>query len=359
MSDWKVGVIGASGYTGAELVRLLHGCPDMELTLATADRQAGQAWGDVFPHLALGGPLPALMDWHDINIHDFSCLDAVFCALPHGASCDVFRAFPKDTLQGGAKHSPVFIDLSADFRLTDPAVYKEWYGKDHMAPEALAHRVYGLSEFQRDGLREASVIACPGCYPTAVLLGLLPLAEAKAITPTDMIVHALSGTTGAGRTPKRSLHFSEIGEGVRPYAMGSHRHMPEMEQELGIGFGQDVRIAFTPHLMPMVRGELVTCSLRLADSCDYAGLRNVLEQRYAVEPFVHLLPEGLAPATEMVRGSNHVVMNVFPDRLPGRVIVVVAIDNLIKGSSGQALQNFNLRFGREETMGLGALPLFP
>ena len=220
-------------------------------------------------------------------------------------------------------------------------------------PEA----IYGLTEFARDALPTARIAACPGCYPTAVLLALLPLVAAHAIGADNITVNALSGVSGAGRSLKEANLFPEVAEAVHPYGIGRHRHMPEMEQELSSRAGKPVTISFTPHLIPMNRGELVTCIVETPHGPDY--LREVLADAYTDEPFVHLLPEGIAPATRMVRGSNHAVINVFADRVPGRAIVIAAIDNLVKGSSGQAIQNFNVMFGLPETMGLEQAPLFP
>jgi N-acetyl-gamma-glutamyl-phosphate reductase len=252
---------------------------------------------------------------------------------------------------------PRIIDLSADFRLKDAGTYAAWYGGAHPAPQLLPEAVYGLTEFARDALPAARIAACPGCYPTAVLLALLPLVAAHAVSADNITVNALSGVSGAGRSLKEANLFPEVAEAVHPYGIGHHRHMPEMEQELSLRAGREVRISFTPHLIPMNRGELVTCIVETPHGPDY--LREVLADAYAAEPFVHLLPAGVAPATRMVRGSNHVVINVFADRVPGRAIVIAAIDNLVKGSSGQAIQNFNLMFGLPETMGLEQAPLFP
>ncbi|MBV8971363.1 MAG: N-acetyl-gamma-glutamyl-phosphate reductase, partial [Sphingomonadaceae bacterium] len=252
---------------------------------------------------------------------------------------------------------PRIVDLSADFRLKDAATYADWYGGTHPAPDLLPGSVYGLTEFARPALPDARIVACPGCYPTAVLLGLLPLVAGGLIAPERITINALSGVSGAGRSLKEANLFAEVAEAVAPYAVGRHRHMPEIEQELGAAAGRPVTISFTPHLVPMNRGELVTMIVESDHAA--ADLRAALADCYAAEPFVHVLPEGVAPATRMVRGSNHAVVNVFADRVPGRAIVVVAIDNLVKGSSGQALQNMNVMLGHDETAGLTQAPLFP
>ena len=342
----RIAVLGASGYTGADLVRLALNHPQVEIVALAANQKAGQTMADIWPHFA---PYPALPRLIRADAVDWSQVDAVFGCLPHAASAELLSTL-KDTR---------IIDLSADFRLLDAEVYGEWYGVTHPAPHLLADAVYGLTEMARPRLKDARLVACPGCYPTAALLALLPLAEAGLITPTNITINALSGVSGAGRGLKESNLFVEVAEAVAPYAVGRHRHMPEIEQELGRGFGAPVTVSFTPHLVPMNRGELETITVELPPGRTAEDLRTAFAARYAEEPFVHLLPEGVAPATRMVRGSNHVVLNAFPDRVPGRAIVIVAIDNLVKGSSGQAIQNMNLMFGLTETMGLEAAPLFP
>jgi N-acetyl-gamma-glutamyl-phosphate reductase len=340
----RIAVLGASGYTGADLVRLALAHPRIEIAALSANAKAGQTMADIWPHLAMYPALPRLARAEDI---DLSGIDAVFGCLPHAASAQLL----------GGITGPRIIDLSADFRLKDAATYADWYGGAHPAPALLPDAVYGLSEFARPALPGARIVACPGCYPTAVLLALLPLVAAQAISAERITVNALSGVSGAGRSLKEANLFPEVAEAVHPYGIGRHRHMPEMEQELSLRAGRDVTISFTPHLVPMNRGELVTCVVETAHGPDY--LREILADAYTDEPFVHLLPAGVAPATRMVRGSNHAVVNIFADRVPGRAIVIAAIDNLVKGSSGQAIQNFNLMFGLPETMGLEQAPLFP
>lgn len=342
----RIAVLGASGYTGADLVRLALTHPGVEIVALAANQKAGQAMADIWPHFAPYTQLPRLIRADAV---DWAQVDAVFGCLPHAASAELLSTL-KDTR---------IIDLSADFRLRDPHVYGEWYGVTHPAPHLLSEAVYGLTEMARPRLADAQLVACPGCYPTAALLALLPLAEAGLIRPANITINALSGVSGAGRGLKETNLFVEVAEAIAPYAVGRHRHMPEIEQELGKGFGTPVTVSFTPHLVPMNRGELETITVELAPGRTVEDLRTAFAARYAEEPFVHLLPEGIAPATRMVRGSNHVVLNAFPDRIPGRAIVIVAIDNLVKGSSGQALQNMNLMFGLPETTGLEAAPLFP
>ncbi|MCS6987218.1 MAG: N-acetyl-gamma-glutamyl-phosphate reductase [Sphingomonadaceae bacterium] len=346
MDRIRVAVLGASGYTGADAVRLLLTHPQVTIVALAAQQKAGQAMSEAWPHFMGAGGLPRLVAPEDVP---FDRVDVVLGCLPHGASAAVLAGLEAVRI----------LDLSADFRLKDAATYRAWYGLDHPAPHLLAEAVYGLSEYAREHLPAARLVACPGCYPTAVLLALLPLARAGLIAPEGIAVFAISGVSGAGRALKESYLFCEVGEAAAPYGVGHHRHMPEIEQELGAAFGQEVRVGFTPHLVPMNRGELITASVALAPGASVADLRAALDERYATEPFVHLLGPGVAPATRMVRGSNLCVLNVFPDRLPGRAIVAAAIDNLVKGSAGQAVQNLNLMFGLPETLGLEAPPLFP
>lgn len=341
----RTAILGASGYTGADLVRLALTHPQIEITALAANSKAGQSMAAIWPHFA---PYQ-LPDLTAAEAVDFAAIDVVFGCLPHAASASLLSTIPDCTV----------IDLSADFRLRSADTYAEWYGNTHPSPHLLPAAVYGLSEFARADLVEAQLIACPGCYPTAVLLALVPLLEAGLITPARITINALSGVTGAGRAAKEANLFAEVAEAVHPYGLGHHRHMPEIEQQLGLAAGEAVTVSFTPHLIPINRGELVTCIVEMAPGETPASLRAALADRYANEPFVHLLPEGKAPATRMVRGSNHAVINVFPDRIAGRAIVVAAIDNLVKGSSGQAIQNMNIALGLPETMGLEAAPLFP
>lgn len=346
----RIGVLGASGYTGADLVRLAVRHPRIEIAALTANSHAGKPMKEVFRHLS-HVPLPDLVTIEDA---DWSAVDAVFCGLPHGTT----QAITKEILRTHPEMK--IIDMSADFRLRDPAAYKEWYGLDHVATEIQPEAVYGLTEHYREAIAAARLIACPGCYPTAVLLALLPLAGAGLIDARDIVIDAKSGVSGAGRSPKENVLFCEAGEGLSPYAVGKHRHMAEIEQEIGRAAGiADLRVNFTPHLIPMSRGELCTSYVRLAGGHTAADLRKALTDAYDAEPFVTVADEGVLPQTQMVRGSNYVVVNVVPDRIPGRAIVISTLDNLVKGSAGQAIQNFNVAFGLDETMGIEQLPLFP
>lgn len=351
MADKKIriGVVGASGYTGSDLVRLAARHPMAEIVVLTANSHAGRRMRDVFPHFYMLD-LPDLVTWEEV---DFNGVEAVFCGLPHGTTQDITKAIY--TVNDSIK----IIDMSADFRLRDIATYASWYGGEHRAPELQGGAVYGLSEHNREDLRKARLIACPGCYPTATLLGVLPLVAAHLIEPDEIIVDAKSGTTGAGRSAKQNVLLAEAGEGLSPYSIAKHRHAPEIEQEIAKAAGRPVFVNFTPHLIPMSRGELCTIYTRLMPGRTVADLRAAFHDAYCDEPFVHLAEAGVIPQTQMVRGSNHCVINVFEDRIPGRAIIVSTIDNLVKGSAGQAIQNFNLAFGLEETLGLEQLPLFP
>jgi N-acetyl-gamma-glutamyl-phosphate reductase len=342
----RAAVLGASGYTGADLIRLAARHPNIVLTALIAKGHAGQTLAQVFPHLATLD-LPALVTSDQV---DWGKVEVAFCGLPHATAHSEIAKLPERVK---------VIDMSADFRLRDPAVYAEWYGGEHGAPHLLKHAVYGLTEHYAEKIKTARLVACPGCYPTAVLLALLPLAKGKLIKSDGVIIDAKSGVSGAGRTPKQSVLFSEAGEGLSPYGIGNHRHVPEIEQELSAAAGAAVTVNFTPHLVPMSRGELCTCYVELAGKATAGDLRQALAEAYAASPFVHAVEEGVIPATQHVRGSNHCHIGVFADRIRGRAIVISAIDNLVKGSAGQALQNFNLMYGFDETLGLEQLPLFP
>lgn len=342
----KAAIIGASGYTGADLIRLAANHPGLKITHLTAGKHAGQTLAEVFPHLA-GLNMPDISATQDV---DWSGIDAAFCGLPHGTSQDVISALPS--------HLKI-IDLSADFRLRDTGVYADTYGHAHKAPDLQNKAVYGLTEFYRDDISKAALVACPGCYPTAALLGLLPLVGQDLIDADDIVIDAKSGASGAGRKVIQSMLFCEVAEAMHPYSVGTHRHAPEIEQELSREAGRPLIVSFTPHLIPMNRGELLTAYVRVNKGVSADDLRAALSARYRQEPFVRVVEKHAAPGTRAVRGSNTCLIGVFEDRVPGRAILISTLDNLVKGSSGQALQNFNLMFGFEETCGLTQQPLFP
>lgn len=342
----RVAILGASGYTGAELVRLLAGHPHVAVTALTADRKAGQALGTVFPHLAWLD-LPDLVS---IDQVDWSDVDFVFCALPHGTTQEVIAGLPSDKR---------IVDLSADFRLADTAQYAEVYGHAHRAPVLQEEAVYGLTELARDAVAKARLVANPGCYPTSALLPLVPLVRDGLIDADDIIIDAKSGVSGAGRSPKESSLYAEVGEGIHAYGVGYHRHAPEIEQELGRAAGRRIVVNFTPHLMPMNRGIFSTIYVRGIDGNGTDSLRQALAEAYRDEPFVKVLPEGSIPQTRHVRGSNHCLISATADRIKGRTILCSVEDNLVKGASGQAIQNMNVMLGMSETIGLTQPPMFP
>ena len=346
----KIGILGASGYTGSECVRLLLRHPQVEIALLTADRKAGQEMREVFPQFAPFA-LPKLVPIESVD-WAAAGLDLVFCALPHATTQRVVSA-----LLAAAPATRV-VDLSADFRLADTAAYARWYGHEHSAVELQKEAVYGLCEVHRDAIRTARLVANPGCYTTCAQLPLVPLLKARAIDPDNIIVDAKSGMTGAGRAAKEAMLFSEVSEGFHAYGVGHHRHMAELDQEFSLAAGREVIVTFTPHLVPMNRGILSTIYVRGLDNSPQ-DLHAILAAAYAAEPFVHVLPFGEMPQTRHVRGSNMTFIGVAADRRPDRAILCSALDNLVKGAAGQAVQNMNLMLGFAETAGLEQIALFP
>jgi len=347
----KIGVLGASGYTGAELVRMLLRHPRADIVLLTAERRAGQEMRTVFPQFSPFDlpPLVAIegLDWAGL------ALDVAFCALPHATTQKVVKA-----LLTAAPATKV-VDLSADFRLADIAAYAKWYGHEHHAPELQKEAVYGLSEIHRREIKKARLVANPGCYTTCAQLPLIPLIKQKAIDLDEIVVDAKSGMTGAGRAAKEAMLFSEVSEGFHAYGVGHHRHMSELDQEFSLAAGREVVVTFTPHLVPMNRGILSTIYVRGRRGRSPQDLHAILLKSYMKEPFVHVLPFGETPQTRHVRGSNMTFIGVANDRIPGRAILISALDNLVKGASGQAIQNMNLVMGWPETLGLEQVALFP
>ena len=346
----RIAVLGASGYTGAELLRLLIRHPRVEIMLLTADRRAGQHMGDVFPQFS-PYTLPQLVSLEGID-WTAAGLDLVFCALPHATTQKVI----KELLTKAPKTRVV--DLSADFRLADAAAYARWYGHEHHAPELQKEAVYGLTEVYRAAIAKARLVANPGCYTTCAQLPLVPLLRAGAIDPDEIVIDAKSGMTGAGRAAKEDMLFSEVSEGFHAYGVGHHRHMAELDQEFSKAAGRDVVASFTPHLVPMNRGILSTIYVRSAKSSP-ENLHAILSRAYAQEPFVHVLPYGRLPQTRHVRGSNMTFIGLAKDRIPGRAIIGSALDNLTKGASGQAVQNMNVMLGLPEATGVDQVALFP
>jgi N-acetyl-gamma-glutamyl-phosphate reductase len=347
----KIGILGASGYTGAELVRLLLRHPKVETVLLTADRKAGLPLGEVFPQFA-PYDLPRLVSIDEVDWAGAG-LDLAFCALPHATTQKVLK-----DLIAKAPDTRV-VDLSADFRLEDPASYAKWYGHEHHAPELQKEAVYGLVEVYRRDIKKARLVANPGCYTSCALLPLIPLLKAKAIEPDEIVVDAKSGVTGAGRSVKEEMLFAEVSEGFHAYGVGHHRHMSELDQEFSKAAGKPVVVSFTPHLLPMNRGLLSTIYVRGRRGKTAQDLHEILAKVYAQEAFVHVLPLGKTPQTRHVRGSNMTRIGVVADRIDGRAILVSVLDNMTKGASGQAVQNMNLMLGFAETTGIDQPAMFP
>lgn len=336
-------ILGASGYTGAELVRLIATHPEMTITGLSGERKAGLAMAEVFPHLA-HLDLPVLQKIEEM---DFSNADLAFCALPHATSQEVIAALP-----GNLK----VVDLSADFRLRDPAAYEKWYGKPHSQPELQKQAVYGLTEFYRDEIRKARLVAGTGCNAATGQYALRPLISAGMIDLDEIIIDLKAGVSGAGRSLKENLLHAELSGGTMPYsAGGKHRHLGEFDQEFSALAGRPVEVMFTPHLMPFNRGILASVYVK----GDARQIHETLASAYRDEPFLHVLPFGQVASTRSVAGSNFAHIGVVAERRSGRAIVFAALDNLCKGSSGQAVQNANLMLGLDETEGLTLAPVFP
>lgn len=333
----RVAILGASGYSALELIKLLLRHPQAEITALTTRSTDAKLVGEVHPSLA--GRL-------DLRLENLSAsqiaerADCVFCCLPHGASA----AAVAELLPRGKK----VIDLSADYRLNDATEYAKWYGLEHADPKRLPEAVYGLPEIYRERIQRASLVANPGCYPTSAILALAPLLRAGAILPSDIIIDSKSGVSGGGREPKPTFHFPECNESVSAYGVGTHRHMPEIDQVLTDVADAEVRVVFTPHLIPMDRGILSTCYAQPTGEFNEGSLLGVLKEFYAGEPFVRVSQS--LPATKHVSGTNFCDLTVRSVR--GRVVVISAIDNLVKGASGAAVQNFNLMHGFDATTAL-------
>ena len=337
----RVGIVGASGFTGAELLRLIAGHPDLELIAATGDTQAGTMVRELYPNLAVAyGDLR----YQTYEPADFEGLDAVFLGLPHMASQPVVADL--------YKRVGCILDLGSDFRLKDPALYPKWYGVEHSMPELLDEFVYGLPELHRAELAGAKGVAVPGCYPTTASLALVPFARAGLIHATGVIVDAASGVSGAGRTPKPNTTFAAVDENFNAYGLLNHRHTPEIEQVTGC------EVLFTPHLAPMVRGILATCYARPTSAgLDTEAALAVLEDFYAGEPFI--VVNEASPSTKATLGANTVHITARVDERTGWLLTLSALDNLVKGAAGGAVQCANVVFGLEETAGLPSVGLMP
>lgn len=344
----RTGIVGASGYTGAELARLLFGHPQVELVVATSRQYAGQPLAKVFPHLQ--GRVDLVCEMPDMD-RLVEKADLFFTAVPHKTAMEIVPSL----LDAGKK----VVDLSADFRIRETAVYEAWY-QQHSASHLLDQAVYGLPELYRDKIAESRLVANPGCYPTSIILGLAPLLQNGLILPESVIIDSKSGASGAGRSALTGSLFCEVNDGFKAYKVGrAHRHTPEIEQELSLLAKKQVNVTFTPHLLPLSRGILSTIYASLRPGVKTETLLELYQGHYANEPFIRVLEPGCFPTTQHVRGSNFCDIGLAVDEKTGRVILMSAIDNIVKGASGQAIQNMNILCGLQEDAGLTGLALFP
>ncbi|MCB5208374.1 N-acetyl-gamma-glutamyl-phosphate reductase [Methylovorus mays] len=343
-SKIKVGIVGGTGYTGVELLRILAIHPSVELSVITSRGEAGLPVADMFP--SLRGYID--LSFSDPAKSDLASCDLVFFATPNGIAMQQTR----ELLAAGVR----IIDLAADFRIQDVATWEKWYGMTHACPELLSQAVYGLPEMNREQIKGAQLVANPGCYPTAVQLGFMPLLEAGLVDPQYLIADTKSGVSGAGRKAETHILFAEAGDNFKAYGVAGHRHLPEISQGLSNMAGEPVGLTFVPHLTPLIRGIHATLYARLSKDVD---LQSLFEQRYVNERFVDVLPKGAHPETRSVRGSNQCRLAVHRPQNGDTVVVLSVIDNLVKGAAGQAVQNMNIMFGFAENMGLEIVPLLP
>ncbi|EPR43719.1 N-acetyl-gamma-glutamyl-phosphate reductase [Desulfovibrio sp. X2] len=349
-SLFRAGLVGVTGYTGMELARLLASHPSLELVRATSRSEAGRRLADLFPHLEKTAPGDVVVSEPDVADLKAAC-DVVFLAVPHGTAMDMAG----ELLDAGAR----VVDLSADFRLHDKDVYEKWYGLAHRRTDLLGEAVFGLVELYREKVKHARLVANPGCYPTSAILGLTPALESGIAEPDGIVIDSKSGATGAGRGAKVPMLFCEVSDSFRAYGIGTHRHTPEIEQELSKAAGGELTVSFNPHLLPLNRGILSTMYLRLKKPMTTAEVREIYLSRYADERWVRVLPEGRFPETRSVRGTMFCDLGLVSDPRTGRLVVLSAIDNLCRGASGQALANANLMLGLPEDAGLTLAPLAP
>ncbi len=338
MTRKRIGIVGGTGYSGGELLRILAAHADVHIQAVTSRSQAGERVSDHFP--ALRGVVDATFS--DPQTVDLSSCDLVFFATPNGTA---MQQAPR-LLERGAK----VIDLAADFRIHDVALWSRWYGMEHACPELLDEAVYGLPEINREAIRQARLVANPGCYPTAVSLGFLPLLEAGVVDPRHLIADVKSGASGAGRSLKANLLYAEVSESFNAYAASGHRHQPEIESVLQTSTGQDVNLTFVPHLVPMIRGIHATLYATLVDT--QADIQAIFTQRFGQEPFIDVMPEGSHPKTQSVRGANTCRISWHRPGSGDTIVILVVEDNLVKGAAGQAVQNMNLMLGFDEATGL-------
>ena len=343
----KASIVGASGYAGEELIRLLHGHPNVEIAYMTSERHTGERISQLYPHLK------NIYENELVSMEDVKRIaedsDVIFIALPHGHAMKIARALREQPVR--------MIDLGADYRFADTAVYEEWYHVKHIDPHA--DRAYGLAELYRDQVRTARIIGNAGCYTTASILALAPLVKAHLVQVDSILVDAVSGVSGAGRSPKESTHYPEFYDSFTAYGAVSHRHTPEIEQALTDMGGTSVTINFTPHLAPISRGILATCYAKTGEGVMPEQIDTAFAEMYADEFFIRLLGRGVYPATKYVRGTNYCDIAWHIDPRTHRVIVFSAIDNLVKGAAGQAIQNMNIAFGLDERAGLDLVPMYP
>ncbi|MES9961708.1 MAG: N-acetyl-gamma-glutamyl-phosphate reductase [Sedimenticola sp.] len=340
----KIGIVGGTGYTGVELLRLLAGHPGVEVAVITSRSEAGTPVSDMYPNLR--GHIDIAFSEPDAKT--LGACDLVFFATPNGTA---MKMVP-ELLDAGVK----VIDLAADFRIKEISVWEQWYGMQHACPELVAEAVYGLPEINRDAVKAARLVANPGCYPTAATLGLLPLLEAGVIETDGLVADCKSGVSGAGRGANVGMLMGEVGESFKAYGVPGHRHLPEIRQNLSEVASEPVGLTFVPHLLPMIRGIHATL---YAQAIAEADLQQLFEERYANEPFVDVLPAGSHPETRSVRGVNHCRIAVHQPQEGDTIVVLSVIDNLVKGAAGQAVQNMNLMLGLDESAGLGAVALLP
>ncbi|MDR1559533.1 MAG: N-acetyl-gamma-glutamyl-phosphate reductase [Clostridiales bacterium] len=344
----KAGIIGATGYGGGELVRLLGLHPAAKVRAVTSRSYIGKAYHEVFANFSHHEEL--YLQEENIEAMAKKC-DVIFLALPHGvASEKVTEALLKRVR---------VIDFGADFRISDVSVYEKWYGVTHHSKELLPKAVYGLSEIYRERIRGARLIANPGCYTTCGILALYPLIKEGVVDAGDIIIDAKSGVSGAGRGLDLGVHYDEANENIKAYKVGSHRHTPELEEQLSLAAGKDIILSFTPHMIPMNRGILLTIYGKLTKEYTYDAINEIYNQYYQDEYFIRMTKKGVSPETKWVKGSNFCDIGFTIDERVGRIIVVSALDNLVKGAAGQAVQNMNLMFGLEEKAGLDTAPIFP
>ena len=344
----KAGIIGATGYAGAEIVRLLMGHPEVEIKWLGSRSYIDQRYADIYRNM-----FQIVEDiCKDDNLDKLAEeVDVIFTATPQGFCASVIN----EEILSKVK----VIDLSADFRIKDVAIYEKWYGIEHKSPEYIKEAVYGLCEINREDIKKARLVANPGCYTTCSILSLYPLVKEGLIDPSTIIIDAKSGTSGAGRGAKVDNLFCEVNENMKAYGVATHRHTSEIEEQLGYAAGQEIVLNFTPHLVPMNRGILVTAYASLKEKVSYETVKAAYDKYYEKEKFVRVLEKDVCPQTKWVEGSNYVDVNFKIDERTGRVIVMGALDNLVKGAAGQAVQNMNLVFGLDESTGLDLVPIFP